>query len=242
MSASEPKYGFATNLAKSFIDSKITPLIILATLLIGAFALSLTPREEEPQIVVPMIDVMVMHPGAEPDEVENLITRPLEQILWEVEDMEYVYSVSYHSFSMVTARYVVGTDMEDASVRLFNKIATNYDRMPPGTLEPLVKVRSIDDVPVLAYTLWSDTYDGYRLRQLAGELKNEVQSIADVSTVEIIGGRPRTLRVEPDPQRMAAFNVTTLSILPALEMANTALPAGMFAQGNEQVDSDVWVR
>ncbi|MCB1150830.1 efflux RND transporter permease subunit, partial [bacterium] len=144
------EYGFATNMAKAFIDSKITPLLILATLLLGAFALTLTPREEEPQIVVPMIDVMVMHPGATPEEVETLITKPLEQILWEVEDMEYVYSASFHSFSMVTARYVVGTDMEDASVRLYNKIATNYDRMPPGTLDPLVKVRSIDDVPVLA--------------------------------------------------------------------------------------------
>lgn len=235
MSKPAGEYGFAANLAKTFIDSKITPLLILATLLLGAFALTLTPREEEPQIVVPMIDVMVMHPGAQPEEVETLITKPLEQILWEVEDMEYVYSASFHSFSMVTARYVVGTDMEDASVRLFNKIATNYDRMPPGTLEPLVKVRSIDDVPVLAYTLWSDSYDGYRLRQLAGELKNEVASIADVSMVQIIGGRPRTVRVEPDPQRMAAFNVTTLSILPALQAANTALPAGMFAQGNEQV-------
>ena len=228
-------YGFATKLAQVFIDSKLTPLLIIATILLGMFALSLTPREEEPQIVVPMIDVMVMHPGAEPDEIETLITKPLEQILWEVEDMEYVYSASFHSFSMVTARYVVGTNMEDASVRLYNKIATNIDRMPQGTMMPLVKVRSIDDVPVLGLTLWSDAYDGYQLRQIAGEVKNEIQNITNVSTVEIIGGRPRTLRIEPDPQRMAAFNVTTLSILPALQMANQALPAGTFAQGNEQV-------
>lgn len=228
-------YGFATKLSQIFIDSKLTPLLIIATVLLGMFALSLTPREEEPQIVVPMIDVMVMHPGAEPDEIETLITKPLEQILWEVEDMEYVYSASFHSFSMVTARYVVGTNMEDASVRLYNKIATNIDRMPQGTMMPLVKVRSIDDVPVLGLTLWSDAYDGYQLRQIAGEVKSEIQNITDVSTVEIIGGRPRTLRIEPDPQRMAAFNVTTLSILPALQMANQALPAGTFAQGNEQV-------
>ncbi len=235
MSKQAGDYGFATKLAQVFIDSKLTPLLILATMLLGLFSLSLTPREEEPQIVVPMIDVMVMHPGAEPDEIETLITRPLEQILWEVEDMEYVYSASFHSFSMVTARFVVGTDMEDASVRLCNKINTNMDRMPQGTMMPLVKVRSIDDVPVLGLTLWSDEYDGYQLRQIAGELKNEVQSITDVSTIEIIGGRPRTLRIEPDPQRMAAFNVTTLSILPALQMANQALPAGMYAEANEQV-------
>ena len=230
----QSRLGFAANLSSMFIHSKLTPLLIIATVLLGLFSLSLTPREEEPQIIVPMIDIMVMHPGASPEEVETLVTKPLEQILWEVEDMEYVYSSSFHSFSLVTARYVVGTDMEDASVRLMNKINTNYDRMAAGTLPPLVKVRSIDDVPVLGLTLWSDVYDGYELRRMAGELKEELQSIVDVSTIEIIGGRPRTLRIEPDPQRMAAFNVTTLSILPALQAANTNLPAGMFAQGNRQ--------
>ncbi len=235
MADQDTQYGFATKLSQAFINSKLTPLLIIATILLGLFSLSLTPREEEPQIIVPMIDVMVMYPGASPQEVETLITKPLEQILWEVEDMEYVYSSSFHSFALVTARYVVGTDMEDASVRLTNKISTNMDRMAPGTLMPLIKVRSIDDVPVLGLTLWSDEYDGYQLRRIAGELKEELQSITDVSTIEIIGGRPRTLRIEPDPQRMAAFNVTTLSILPTLQAANTNLPAGMFAQGNEQI-------
>ena len=228
------KKGFATKLAEIFIDSKITPLLILATVLLGLFSLSLTPREEEPQIVVPMIDIMITHPGATPEQMESLTARPLEQILWEIEDLEYVYTSSYHSFALVTARYKVGTDVEDASVRLCNKINTNMDRMPPGTLPPLIKVRGIDDVPMMALTLWSDSYDAFALRQMAAELKNEVQSIADVSTIELIGGRPRELRVEVDPQRMAAFNITTLSILPALEAANMTLPAGMFAAGDEQ--------
>ncbi|MBT4291553.1 efflux RND transporter permease subunit, partial [bacterium] len=178
----EQKFGVAAKLAKGFIDSKLTPLLIIATLLLGMFALSLTPREEEPQIIVPMIDVMVMHPGASPEEMETLISRPLEQILWEIEDMEYVYTSSFHSFTLTTARYVVGTDTEDASVRLMNKINTNMDRMPAGTLMPLVKVRSIDDVPVLGLTLWSENYDGYQLRQIAGELKNELQNLTNVST------------------------------------------------------------
>ena len=228
------KKSFATRLSEVFIDSKITPLLILATILLGLFSLSLTPREEEPQIIVPMIDVMVMHPGATPEEIENLISRPLEQILWEAEDVEYVYASSYHSFSLVTARYKVGTNTEDASVRLCTKINTNMDRMPAGTLMPLVKVRGIDDVPVLGLTLWSDSYDGFELRQIAGELRNEVKSITDVSIIELIGGSPRTLRIEVDPQRMAAFNITTLSILPALQAANATLPAGMFAAGGEQ--------
>ena len=235
MADSTERYGGATRLAQAFINSKITPLLIIAILLLGLFALSLTPREEEPQIVVPMIDIMVQHPGATPEEVENLITKPLEKILWEIPGVEYIYSSSFHSFSLVTVRYYVGTDMEKATVRLNDKIQDNMDRMPPGTLPPLIKVRSIDDMPVLGLTLWSDTYDGYRLRQIAAELKDEIQDVPEVSTVEILGGRRRTLRIEPDPERMAAFNVTTLSIIPALQQANATLPAGMFPRDNRQV-------
>ena len=198
------------------------------------FALMLTPREEEPQIVVPMIDVMVMMPGATPEEVENLVTRPMEQKIWEIEDVEYVYSSSFPSFAMATARFLVGTDMEKAITRLNNKMFGNADLWPHGITPPLVKVRSIDDVPMMTLTLWSDQYEGYDLRQLAAELKNEITSITDVSVTEIIGGRKRSVQVELDPQRMAAFNITTLSILPALQMQNKSLPSGSFAAGNNQ--------
>ena len=230
-----PRYGGATGLAQVFINSKITPLLILATILLGLFALMLTPREEEPQIVVPMIDVLVMMPGASPQEVENLITRPMEQKIWEIEDVEYVYSSSFPSFSMATARFLVGTDMEKAITRLNNKMFGNADLWPQGmTIPPLIKVRSIDDVPMMTLTMWSDQYDGYDLRQIAAELKNEVMDIANVSVVEVMGGRKRSVQVELDPQRMAAFNITTLSILPALQMQNQHLPSGSFAAGNQQ--------
>jgi len=229
-----PRYGGATGLARIFINSKITPLLIIATLLLGLFALSLTPREEEPQIVVPMIDVMVMLPGANPEEVENLVTRPMEQKIWEIEDVEYVYSSSFPSFAMSTARFLVGTDMEKAITRMNNKMFGNTDLYPQGISRPLIKVRSIDDVPMMTLTLWSDHYEGYDLRQLATEVKNEVASITDVSVVEVMGGRPRSVRVELDPQRMAAFNITTLSIIPALEMQNQSLPSGGFAAGNQE--------
>ena len=230
-----PRYGGATGLAQVFINSKITPLLIIATLLLGVFALMLTPREEEPQIVVPMIDVMVMMPGATPAEVENIITRPMEQKIWEIEDIEYVYSSSFPSFSMATARFLVGTDMEEAITRVNNKMYGNMDLWPQGmTGPPLIKVRSIDDVPMMTLTLWSDSYDGYDLRQLAAELKNELMSITDVSVTELMGGRRRSVNVALDPQRMAAFNITTLSILPALQMQNTSLPSGSFAAGNNQ--------
>jgi multidrug efflux pump subunit AcrB len=230
----EPRWGGATKLAQVFINSKITPLLIIATLLLGLFSLALTPREEEPQIVVPMIDVMVMLPGATPEEVENIVTRPMEQKIWEIEGVEYVYSSSFPSFSMATARFLVGTDMEEAMTRIANKMYGNADLWPQGIMPPLVKVRSIDDVPMMTLTLWSDDYEGYDLRQMAVELKNEIMSITDVSVAEVIGGRRRAVTVELDPQRMAAFNITTLSVLPALEMQNSMLPSGSFAAGNNQ--------
>lgn len=229
-----PNYGGATGLAQTFINSKITPLLIIATILLGAFALGLTPREEEPQIVVPMIDVMVMMPGASPEEIENLVTRPMEQKIWEIEEIEYVYSTSFPSFAMTTARFLVGTDMEEAITRLNNKMFSCTDILPQGCPTPMIKVRSIDDVPMMTLTLWSDEYESYDLRQLAAEIKNEVMSITDVSVTNVVGGRKRNVRVELDPQRMAAFNLTTLSILPALEMQNKNMPSGGFASGNTQ--------
>jgi len=232
--AGEESYGGATKLAATFINSKITPLLIVATILLGLFSLSLTPREEEPQIVVPMIDVMVMLPGANPEEVENIVTRPMEQKIWEIEGVEYVYSSSFPGFSLSTARFLVGTDMEKAMTRVANKMYGNADLWPQGITQPLVKVRSIDDVPMMTLTLWSDTYDAYDLRQVAAEVKNELISITDVSVTELIGGRQRSVRVELDPQRMAAFNITALSVLPALEMQNQNLPSGSFARGNRQ--------
>ncbi|MFO7607857.1 MAG: efflux RND transporter permease subunit [Candidatus Krumholzibacteriia bacterium] len=232
--AEEPRWSGATKLAQIFIHSKITPLLFLATLLLGMFSLSLTPREEEPQIVVPMIDVMVMLPGATPEEVENVVTRPMEQKIWEIEGVEYVYSSSFPSFSMSTARFLVGTDLEKAITRLANKMYGNADLWPQGITPPLVKVRSIDDVPMMTLTLWSDAYEGYDLRQLAVELRGELMSITDVSVAEVIGGRRRAVTVDLDPQRMAAFNITTLSVLPALQMQNSVLPSGGFAQANRQ--------
>jgi multidrug efflux pump subunit AcrB len=226
--------GLPTRLAGAFIDSKLTPLLMVAILLLGLFALTLTPREEEPQIVVPMIDVMVQFPGATPAEVENLVTRPLEQKVWEIEGIEYVYSSSFPSFALVTARYYVGTNMEDAITRLCNKLSGNMDLMPPGVMPPLMKVRSIDDVPILALTLWSDTYQHYDLRQVAQELKKEVASVKDVSVVEVHGGRKRAVRVELDPQRLSGLSVTPLSVVQALQLQNQSLPAGSFASGNQE--------
>ncbi len=229
-----PNPGSMTRLAGVFINSRLTPLLVLALLLIGMLAISLTPREEEPQIVVPMIDVMVMLPGATPQQIENLVTRPLEQKIWEVDDVEYVYSSSFDGFSLVTARYLVGTDMEAAMTRLWNKILGNMDLAPMGIMQPIIKVRSIDDVPILTLTLWSERYDLYDLRQIAGELRGEIAAIENVSVVDLHGGRRRAVRVELDPQRMAAHGVTALSLLPALQLQNQSLPAGSLSMAGHE--------
>src|SRR5512138_2215499 len=187
--------GFAGRLAAAFIHSKLTPLVIAASLLLGVYAVLALPREEEPQIIVPMIDVFVALPGASPTEVEQRVTRPLEKLLWEVPGVEYLYSTSSPGQAMVIARFLVGEDEERALVRLNQKIAANLDRLPPGVSPPIVKPRSIDDVPIMALTLWGARYDDFELRQVAAQLHDAIKEITDVSKVDILGGRARQVSV-----------------------------------------------
>ncbi|HSP91410.1 MAG TPA: efflux RND transporter permease subunit, partial [Vicinamibacterales bacterium] len=151
-------HGIAGRLAAAFIDSKLTPLFLLASLALGAMAVVALPREEEPQIIVPMIDVMVQMPGASPAEVEQRVTRPMEKLIWEIPGVEYVYSTSSPGMSMVIVRFYVGQNEEQAIVRLNQKLFANMDLIPPGVSPPMVKPRSIDDVPVMALTLWGARY------------------------------------------------------------------------------------
>src|ERR671925_197333 len=156
----------AGKIAHAFIDSKLTPLAIGAALLLGAFAILRTPREEEPQIVVPMLDVFVQMPGASASEVAQRATLPMERLLREVPGVEYIYSISHPGLSMLIVRFYVGTKEEDAIVQTYNKLYSNFDRIPPGVSQPIIKIRSIDDVPVIALTLWGKNYDSYRLRRV----------------------------------------------------------------------------
>ena len=215
------RLGVAGRLAAAFIPSKLTPLLIAGSIAVGAFAIAALPREEEPQIVVPMVDVFVELPGASPAEVEQRITRPLEKLLWEVPGVEYIYSTSSAGQSMVIVRFLVGEDEERALVRLNQKLAANADRMPPGASPPLVKPRSIDDVPILAVTLWGEGYDDYHLRTLAAQLREALAEVPDVSEVTLIGGRPREIGVRLDPARLAAASLDPVAVLRALEEANT---------------------
>ena len=178
------KVGIAGRIANAFIDSKLTPLLMIAALMIGVFTTYLTPREEEPQIVVPLVDLYVPYPGASAKEVEERIAKPLEKIVTEINGVEYVYSTSMPNFALITVRYFVGENTEDSLVKLWAVIMKNMDKMPGGqVILPLMKSKSIDDVPVLTLTLWSENYDGYQLRRISAELADEIKKINNVSEI-----------------------------------------------------------
>ncbi len=224
----------AGRIAHSFIQSKLTPLAITAALLLGAFAIWQTPREEEPQIIVPMLDVFVQMPGASAQEVEQRVTIPMEKLLREVPGVEYLYSTSRPGVSMVIVRFYVGQKEEDAIVRTYNKLYSNFDRIPPGASRPLIKVRSIDDVPIVALTLWGPNYNSYQLRSIAGELEQSLKQLDDVSETKIIGGQPRQARVVLDTQKLAAYGLTPGAVVGQLQQANSRGLAGSFARDNQE--------
>ena len=235
---SEPKapMRIAGLIARVFINSKLTPLFIAASLIAGAFAILMTPREEEPQIIVPMLDVFVQMPGATPAEVEQRATLPMARLLREVPGVEYVYSITRSGLSMLVIRFYVGTREEDAIIKTYNKLYSNLDRIPQGVSPPLIKVRSIDDVPIMALTLWGPGYDSYRLRQVAGELENQLKQIPDVSETKIIGGLPRQVRVVLDTQKLAAYGITAGAVAGQLQTANMRSATGSFAQSNQEFE------
>ena len=226
--------GPAGKLAQAFINSKLTPLVIVASMLLGVGAVLLLPREEEPQIVVPMIDVFVQMPGASAKEVEERVTKPMEKLLWEVPGVEYIYSTSAPGYSMAVVRFYVGQNEEASIVRLNQKMFANFDLIPAGASQPLIKPRSIDDVPVLALTLTSDRYDHFTLRRIAAQVHDQIKEVRDVSEVKIIGGQRRQIRVLLDDARMAAYAVAPASIVPMLEQENKQLQSGSFSSGNRE--------
>jgi multidrug efflux pump subunit AcrB len=229
------KPGIAGTIAKTFIQSKLTPLIVIASLLLGVFAVIITPREEEPQIVVPMIDVYVTYPGASAKEVEERVTKPMEKFLWEIKGVEYVYTISKPGMSMAIVRFYVGEDMERSLVNLYNKLNSNYDKIPPGVSQPLVRPKSIDDVPILSFTLWSERYNGYELRRVAGEVADELKKDPEVSEFTITGGQKREVRIDLDPARLRAHSLSPLQIAGMLKKANFALPSGAFPSNNREM-------
>lgn len=227
--------GVAGRIARMFVDSKLTPLLIVASVLLGLAAVVLLPREEEPQIKVPMIDVMVSMPGAGAREVAERVTRPMEQLLWEIPGAEYVYSTSRPGESLVIVRFKVGSDLENSLVKLNQKLMTNFDRIPHGVTSPLIKPRTIDDVPILALTLHSPDQTPMDLRRMAAELQDAVKQIPMVAETALIGGLRRQVRVELDPVRLASRGITPAGIVPMLQQSNRQTRAGAVTQENHTV-------
>jgi multidrug efflux pump subunit AcrB len=230
------KLGISGKIAGAFIKSKLTPLMVLASLLLGIFAVAVTPREEEPQIVVPMIDVMVAYPGASALEVESRVTGPMEKFLWEIKGVEYIYSIVKPGMNLTIVRFYVGENMEDSIVKLYNKLMANFDKIPPGVSQPLVRPKSIDDVPILTLTLWDEQqkYSGYELRRIAAELADELKKDQNVSEFSIIGGQKRQLTVNLDQARLKAYQASSLQVMGALQRANFVLPSGAYPAGNRE--------
>ena len=222
--------GLAGRVAAAATVSPLTPLVIIMAVLAGVFAIAALPREEEPQIVVPMIDIFVEMPGASPAEVEQRLTRPVEKLIWEIPGVEYLYSTSSAGRMMIIARFLVGQDEEAALARLNQKLAATMDRLPAGASAPMVIARSIDDVPVMAVTLWAPGWDDFRLRQLAAQLHDSIKEVRDVSEVTIIGGRTRQLSVVLDPARMASHSVDPLTVRDAIASTNVKRRVGELVQ------------
>jgi len=226
--------GFAGRIAHYFINSKLTPLIMVFSILLGAFAVLKTPREEEPQIVVPMMDVFVEMPGSTAQEVEQRVTTPMEKLIWEIPGVEYIYSTTRPGLGMAIVRFKVGEKEEDSIIKLYNKLYSHFDLIPPGASKPIIKPRSIDDVPILALTFWSNRYDSYTLRRVASEVDRDIKSIDDVSETKVIGGERRQIRVLLDSGRMAGYGVAPAMIMGTLDRANQRLQAGVFAAANQE--------
>jgi multidrug efflux pump subunit AcrB len=235
MTPQTPQLGPAGKVARFFIDSKLTPLIIIASILLGLAATLALPREEEPQIIVPFIDVFVNMPGATAKEVEERVTKPMEKLLWEIPGVEYIYSTSSPGTSLVTVRFYVGEDEENSIVRLQSKLLANFDLIPPGVSQPLVKPRYIDDVPILALTFWSEDTDHFTLRRVAAQVEDLVKAVDNVSVTTLIGGYRRQVEVRLDPVRLAAFHLDQGQIANALRGANEASDTGSFPSLRGQI-------
>ena len=233
------RVGFAGRVAHAFLESKLTPLVIGASLGLGALALVATPREEEPQIRVPMVDVMVAWPGAEPAEVENRIVAPIERILWGVPGVEHIYSVSRPGMAMVTVRFKVNESNEDSLVKIHERQTAMGWIMPQGTMPPMVELHSIDDVPFMSLTLWGKGWTSDRLRPLAAELAQEISEVPEASRAQLIGGQPRVVRVEPDPDRMAAAGISWMQLTGALQAASVRQAAGTAVRDNREIRVEV---
>ena len=229
------RLGLAGTIAQAFIGSTLTPLLVIGSVLLGLLAIVVLPREEEPQIKVPVVDILVAMPGSSAAEVERRVSSPVERLMWEIPGVEYVYSTSQPGQSLIVVRFRVGDDPERSLVKLHQKLQASADRMPPGASPPLVKARSIDDVPILALTFHSQRYDHLALRRLAAQVDAEIKHVPEVSQTTLIGGYRRQVRIQLDPPALAARGLGVLGVLRALGPANRQEIAGAVTTDDRDV-------
>jgi multidrug efflux pump subunit AcrB len=220
------KNGFSGIIAQTFLQSKLTILLMVAFTLLGIYSSYLIPREEEPQIEVPLADVFVQFPGATPQEVESKVVKPLEKLISNLPGVEYVYSTSMNEQAMVIVQFYVGENVEDSFVQLYNEIIKNIDQMPQGVSMPIVKTRAIDDVPILGLTLWSEAYNDFQLKQLASEINSEIEKVDGVGITKILGGRSRQINVVLDKDKMAENKIDFINVAQKIQINNQEFSSG----------------
>jgi multidrug efflux pump subunit AcrB len=229
------KHSLTSGILQAFLKGNLSILLILISLAAGAAALLITPREEEPQIVVPLADVMVMVPGSSAEEVEQLVSSRLEKMLYQIDGIEYVYSMSRPGLSVVTVRFFVGEDREDSLIKIYNKIFQNIDQTTPGIAGWVVKPIEIDDVPIVNVTLHSAAHDTHELYRIAEVAATKLQRIPDSAKITIHGGQRRVVHVQLDTERLAAYGLSPMEIAGALKMSNAQAESGTFAQADRQI-------
>lgn len=227
------EHGISGKIANAFIKSKLSILLVFAFLFLGLFSIYFIPREEDPQIEVPTADIMIGYPGVSPREVESGLMQPMEKIVSNIKGVEHVYSTSMTGMGMLTVQFYVGEDSERSLVKLYNEVMKNMDHMPYGATMPIIKSRSIDDVPALAFTLWSDKMSGYELRQVSEVVGNEIKKIPNVAQVKIIGGQSRQVKVVLDRDKMAGSHIDFGNIAEALQANNVQMESGNIISGDK---------
>ena len=226
--------GISGKVANVFINSKLTILLMVALMAIGIYSSFLIPREEEPQIIVPMADVLVGYPGASPTEIESRVVKPLEKVISNIKGVQHVHSIAMNGQSMMIVQFYVGENTEDSYVKLYDELMRHQGMFPSGVTQPLVKTRSIDDVPMLGLTFWSENYDDFQIRQIAEEVTSEIEKVKDVSITKVIGGRNRQLKVVLDKDKMAENGVDALGIMQMIQANNSSSQSGSFTKDDQE--------
>ncbi|MEJ2059784.1 MAG: efflux RND transporter permease subunit [Gammaproteobacteria bacterium] len=236
MSAGEDqKLNSAGKLARAFIESKITALIMLALTLWGLLAISVTPRLYNPEIVVPAAQIIVVRPGSSPLEVRNQVVKPLEALMASLKGVKHTFGYALNDMGVVTVQFEVGADEEKSLVTLYNQIMRNMDRLPPGTMQPIVKSIGITDVPIVTLTLSSHQVGNVALREIAERMLAQLRNIPNVGDSKVIGGQPKAVNVWIDPQKLAAVGISLDQVTKMLEGSNVVLPAGKLVHSNREV-------